>query len=78
MYRLLEDGPTGFSALKREIDGTSSKTLAESLDHLEAAGIVRRAQLNEQPVRVEYRLTKPGRSLDPVIVELITWGTNTT
>lgn len=74
LYRLLEDGPTGFSDLKRRVDGISSKMLSESLTTLEAAAVVDRTQVNDRPVRVEYTLTDRGQRLEPVIAEMIHWG----
>ena len=34
LYHLLSDGPLGFSALKRRVDGISSKMLSETLSDL--------------------------------------------
>ena len=75
VYRLLADGPLGFSALKDSIDGVSSKMLAESLDDLEATGLVTREVLTDKPVRVEYGLTAAGRDLEPLVTEMVRWGT---
>nr|WP_267638514.1 helix-turn-helix domain-containing protein [Halovenus rubra] len=74
VYRLLDDGPLGFSALKERVDGISSKMLSESLDELQAEGLVSRKLLNDQPVRVEYSLTARGRSLEPLVTEMVQWG----
>ncbi len=74
IYHLLENGPTGFSALKSETDGISSKMLSESLSALEASGIVHREVLTEQPVRVEYSLTERGRALEDIVRGLLCWG----
>lgn len=73
VYRLLENGPTGFSGLKSEVSGISSKMLSESLTALEAEGLVDRELVSEQPVRVEYSLTEEGRALEPVVSEIIEW-----
>jgi len=75
VYRLLADGPLGFSALKDGIDGVSSKMLAESLDDLETNGLVTREVLTDKPVRVEYGLTAAGRDLEPLVTEMVRWGT---
>jgi DNA-binding HxlR family transcriptional regulator len=64
----------GFSALKDRVDDISSKMLSESLDDLEAAGLVDRRLLSDKPVRVEYELTEDGRSLEPLITEMVNWG----
>ncbi|RXK52023.1 transcriptional regulator [Halorientalis pallida] len=74
VYHLLEEGPMGFSALKDGVDEISSKMLSESLDDLEAAGLVDRTLLSDRPVRVEYALTDRGQSLEPLITEMINWG----
>jgi DNA-binding HxlR family transcriptional regulator len=74
VYYLLTDGPLGFSALKNRVDGISSKMLSESLSDLEAADLVTRDLLNDQPVRVEYTLTDRGEALEPLITEMVRWG----
>jgi DNA-binding HxlR family transcriptional regulator len=74
VYHLLGNGPLGFSALKRDITGISSKMLSESLTRLEADGIVKRTVVSEQPVRVEYSLTESGQALESVVTDVIRWG----
>ncbi|ACV11026.1 transcriptional regulator, HxlR family [Halorhabdus utahensis DSM 12940] len=73
VYHLLEAGPMGFSALKRVLDGVSSKMLSESLSALEAQRIVAREIVSDQPVRVEYSLTDRGSALEPAIAALLQW-----
>jgi len=74
VHRLLENGPLGFNALKRDVDGISSKVLSDSLEDLEDNEIVDREIVSEKPVRVEYSLTEFGRSLEPVILAMRDWG----
>ncbi len=74
IYQLLDDGPMGFSALKSEIDGISSKMLSESLAALEDRKLIERQLLSDQPVRVEYSVTEAGSELDPIISALLRWG----
>lgn len=74
VYHLLEAGPLGFSALKERTDGISSKMLSESLDDLEAAGLVAREVVSDKPVRVEYALTEDGESLEGLVREMVSWG----
>ena len=78
LYHLLDDGPLGFSALKDRTDGISSKMLSESLDDLQSAGLVSRELLSDQPVRVEYSLPARGRGLEPLLAEMVRWGTEHT
>ncbi len=76
LYTLCSGGPMGFSALKDHTSGISSKMLSESLDRLEARGLVVREVVSEQPFRVEYSLTDPGESLAPLVTELARWGSD--
>ena len=70
---LLEEA-LGFSDLKGRIDGISSKVLSESLADLEDAGLVCRDLLSDQPVRVEYSLTDRGAAMEPLVAEMVAWG----
>jgi len=74
LHRLLANGPLGFNALKEEVGGISSKVLSDSLEDLEAKQLIERSIISEKPVRVEYSLTEHGKSLEPVIQEMATWG----
>ncbi|WP_436906806.1 winged helix-turn-helix transcriptional regulator [Halosimplex marinum] len=72
--RLLDDGPLGFNRLGEAIDGVSDTVLSDSLDSLEADGVVDREVVSERPYRVEYSLTDRGADLEPVIAALREWG----
>jgi DNA-binding HxlR family transcriptional regulator len=63
----LSEGPRRFSELERSCQGISPRTLAERLRALEADGILERQSYTETPPRVEYRLTRKGESLLPII-----------
>jgi DNA-binding HxlR family transcriptional regulator len=75
VHRLLNHGACGFNELKEAVDGISSKVLSDTLETLEGYGIVDREIVSEKPFRVRYSLTERGRSLEPVIREMETWGT---
>lgn len=49
-----------FSELQSLLGGISSRTLSDKLQTLKAEGLVDRIVLDEQPVRIEYALTKEG------------------
>ncbi len=59
----LADRSMRFTELKAYIQGITPKVLTETLRALEADGLVARTEYNENPPRVEYRLTPLGRSL---------------
>jgi DNA-binding HxlR family transcriptional regulator len=54
--------------------GAPRDTLAARLRTLVGAGILERRQYAEHPARYEYRLTRAGRDLYPVIQTLMNWG----
>lgn len=74
IYRLLNNGSSGFNELQRDIDGISGKVLSDSLEDLEENRVVDRKVVSEKPVKVEYSLTGLGKSLEPVIEQLSEWG----
>lgn len=75
IHRLLENGSLGFNALKREVDGVSSKVLSETLEDLEENDLINRTVVSEKPFRVEYSLTEFRDSPEPVIAAMHEWGT---
>jgi len=57
-----------------EIDeGIATNILADRLKHLEAEGIVSKSRDSENRRSFIYELTKKGRDLAPIIVEIIVW-----
>ena len=50
-----------FGELQQKLGGISSRTLSDKLQNLREEGLVEREVFDEQPVRIEYRLTKEGR-----------------
>lgn len=63
-----------FNELNKEIGGDiSQKMLTVTLRTLEADGLVKRTIYPEVPPRVEYEITKMGKSLVPHIISLADW-----
>lgn len=53
--------------------GITRHVLADRLRQLEAGGVLRRELYQERPQRWEYRLTKRGIDLYPVLLTLASW-----
>lgn len=70
---LSENEFTRFNMIGKAIPDISSKVLSDTLKGLENDGLVSRHQYAEIPPRVEYSLTDLGRSLMPVVGNLINW-----
>jgi DNA-binding HxlR family transcriptional regulator len=73
LYHLLND-VVRFNELKRRLSRITQRMLTRQLRELEAAGLIHREIYAEVPLRVGYSLTTLGRSLEPVIRMLWTWG----
>jgi DNA-binding HxlR family transcriptional regulator len=54
-------------------EGIASNVLTDRLSKLEAAGIMEKREHAADARRYEYRLTKKGIDLAPVIVEIVLW-----
>ena len=63
-----------FNELMRLIPDITQRMLTKQLRDLEANGIVHREVYPQVPPKVEYSLTKMGKTLRPVIRELEKWG----
>lgn len=75
VLRLLEHGPTNWTALLGALGQVSPKMLTQQLRELEADGLVRRQEVNPIPPKtVCYHLTPLGRDLAPVLAALAEWG----
>lgn len=70
----LSGGKKRYGELKKLIPGVSEKMLIQSLRELEKDELVIRKVYPEVPPRVEYTLSKRGKSLSPLICALNTWG----
>lgn len=65
-----------FGILHRGIDGISKNMLTRDLRDLEKKGIISRKIFAEIPPRVEYSLTKKGKTLVPVFDMLNDWASD--
>ena len=62
-----------FATLRAAIPDITDRMLSERLQELEQEGIVERTVVPDTPVRVEYALTKKGRSLASAIDAIADW-----
>jgi len=69
----LQSGTHRFSDLRRRIGGVSERMLAQTLQFLEADGIVERRDFQTVPPRVEYTLTPLGVEAAEKVAALADW-----
>jgi DNA-binding HxlR family transcriptional regulator len=70
----LHHGTHRFAELRRLIPGITEKMLIQQLRELEADGIVARRVYPAVPPKVEYSLTRYGRSLERALEVICAWG----
>jgi DNA-binding HxlR family transcriptional regulator len=73
LYKLLKR-PRRFSEVKRELPAITQRMLTLQLRELEEDGIVHREIYKEIPPKVEYSLTEFGKTLEPILLAMLTWG----
>ena len=78
----LKDGPLRYGEIRtgllRGSDGTSEiapRVLSRELKALTESGLIDRKDYGVVPPKVEYRLTRKGKSFIPVISAIRNWGT---
>lgn len=72
---LLMNDKLRFNEILKKLSA-SPKTITERLKELKKYGLIDRKVFNEIPIRVEYSLTKHGRSLEDIFERISIWSKN--
>ena len=75
LYYVCNLGVCRFGELQRYIPHISKKMLTQQLRELERDGIIHRKVFPHVPPRVDYSLTKTGKTLKPILYSMADWGT---
>lgn len=73
LFHLLS-GTKRFNELRRLMPNVTQRMMTLQLRELEQDGIVQRTIYQQIPPKVEYSLTPFGRTLEPILLLLKTWG----
>jgi DNA-binding HxlR family transcriptional regulator len=73
IHVLGDAGTLRFNELRSRVDGISQRMLTVTLRGMERDGLVTRKVYPEVPPRVEYALTKLGRTLRQLVRGLVAW-----
>ena len=64
-----------FSDLRRAVPPISDRILSRELKELEGWGLIERTEFPVVPPKTEYSLTVFGKTLEPIMAAMATWGT---
>ena len=64
-----------FNEFIDSIEGINPNTLSTRLKEIERGGLIEKKIFNETPIRIEYRLTKKGKALRPILEEMAKFST---
>ena len=71
---LIWHGKHTFVALQESAERIPTNILSERLKRLVEWGLVRRDAYQQRPLRHAYHLTDEGKSLEPVLMQIMAWG----
>lgn len=70
LYELACEKTMRYGELKRAMPLITHKMLSSQLKELQTDGLINRAEISQNPLRVEYSLSDRGLSLYPLIEEM--------
>ena len=73
VIRSVFKGNVRFEAIQSDL-GVARNILTDRLTSLVGAGVLRKVQYNDRPVRFEYHLTDKGQDLYGVLITIKAWG----
>jgi DNA-binding HxlR family transcriptional regulator len=71
---LMWHGKHTFVALQESAESVPTNILSDRLKRLETWGLVGRKPYQQKPVRYAYHLTDAGKSLEPLLLQIMAWG----
>ncbi len=74
LWHLFQEGAVRYGNLKKSIPGVTHKMFIQSLRDLESDRLVERKVYQVVPPRVEYKLSRDGARLKPVMMAMKSWG----
>ena len=75
VWTLMRLGRQRFSDLRRAVPPISDRILTRELKELERWGLVERTAFPVVPPKTEYSLTGFGKTLEPIMAAMASWGT---
>ena len=75
LYHLMENEKLRYNELRKKMKTVTERTLSLQLKQLQEDGIIhRKVFTSKPPLKVEYSLTKLGKTLIPLLKSIEDWG----
>lgn len=74
LWFLIREGTKRYGEIRRYLPNVTNKMLAQQLKELVDDQLILRKDYEENPPRVEYKITKRGKSLLPLLENMCSWG----
>ncbi len=74
LYHLIQNGVCRFGELQKKMPNCSRRMLSLQLNELEKDKIIEKKIYPVIPPKTEYRMTRFGETLTPIILEMDKWG----
>jgi DNA-binding HxlR family transcriptional regulator len=74
ILRDMQTGKSKFSEFLASPEGIATNVLTSRLEKMVKTGLVTRKAYQKRPIRYEFRMTKKGKALLPVLHEMCLWG----
>ncbi|KIC14758.1 winged helix-turn-helix transcriptional regulator [Leisingera sp. ANG-Vp] len=71
---LMWHGKHTFQELQASEEHIAANLLSDRLKRLMTLELIEREAYQDRPVRYRYRMTEQGRSLEPVLLQIMGWG----
>ncbi|QFR39579.1 helix-turn-helix transcriptional regulator [Candidatus Gracilibacteria bacterium 28_42_T64] len=73
IIRAIADGASCYSEMEKELQNINPSILSSRLKELQDFGFVEKKIVSESPVKIEYKLTKKGKSFSQQIENIVNW-----
>lgn len=74
IVQMLAKKTSRFCEIQDEVGGINPRTLSLRLVRLEEMGIIKKTIYSEIPLHSDYKLTKKGNDLVPILKSMVVWG----
>ncbi|MDC0506074.1 helix-turn-helix transcriptional regulator [Candidatus Gracilibacteria bacterium] len=73
ILKAIMSGSTSYSDIEKQVSDINPSILSSRLKDLQDMGFIDKNIVSSSPVKIEYQLTKKGKSFEPVLENISSW-----